>query len=418
MVQLQSVKGGENIKMNDNILETENGTYVKLDERYTSTIELIERISKLVPYNKDKVAYLETLISYVDALINGDSIHQYTTYQYVSNYAKEALKEIMAETHARILESYRQERRQLTIDVEELKTRKSNLDSQVQSLNSQKDNLVSETSSLSIELDKIRRELEDLRNNGIARVKGEVSVKRRRLNDEVNSLIAQKNTLSTSIGELRETINTYNKTIDSLSKDDGEIEWVPIDKNSPVYSLNKYTIKEYIKSLILEYSKMANVPFDSANQTVRYNCQGLFSILTILEKHVFLYDSFNGANINTIINNNKWGYVNDSNAANSIREALKTIKLPVFRKKTTNIDSYSLSPDTIPTDINSILRELHLQRTTAEALAKQKILEKELEIVVNILKSVAPKEDLKGYLQTLDEIDKSINPTDTPKLQL
>jgi len=82
-----------------------------------------------------------------------------------------------------------------------------------------------------------------------------------------------------------------------------------------------------------------------------------------------------------------------------------------------NIDSLGLGKDTIPTNINVMLRELHLQRVATEAIAKQRILESELECLVHVLKSVVGPDYDFSTLVSDSDLSKMLN-GEAPTLKL
>lgn len=59
-------------------------------------LELIKSMERLIPLGtRDRIWYLEVLIKYVDGLVNGDDIMQYTTSNMMSPLAKKSMEEIL-----------------------------------------------------------------------------------------------------------------------------------------------------------------------------------------------------------------------------------------------------------------------------------------------------------------------------------
>lgn len=84
-------------------------------------LELIKSMERLIPLGtRDRIWYLEVLIKYVDGLVNGDDIMQYTTSDMLSPLAKKSMEEILTEVHEKVLSSYRDERSELKSEVGEL----------------------------------------------------------------------------------------------------------------------------------------------------------------------------------------------------------------------------------------------------------------------------------------------------------
>ena len=85
--------------------------------------------------------------------------------------------------------------------------------------------------------------------------------------------------------------------------------------------------------------------------------------------------------------------------------SLASLKLPKYKIIKDNIDSICVNERTMPTNVQSMMRELHFQRIALEAISKQKILEAELETVLGVLQSVLPE----GYdLTSLNDKFKSL----------
>ena len=78
-------------------------------------------------------------------------------------------------------------------------------------------------------------------------------------------------------------------------------------------------------------------------------------------------------------------------AAISLKYTMENFKMPVYKEASHNIDSFSVEPGTIPNNVNSLLRELHFQRIAMEAVAKQRILESQVEALTAILMSATPE---------------------------
>ena len=93
---------------------------------------------------------------------------------------------------------------------------------------------------------------------------------------------------------------------------------------------------------------------------------------------------------------------------NQIIASLASLKLPKYKIIKNNIDSICVNERTMPTNVQSMMRELHFQRIALEAIIKQKILEAELETVLGVLQSVLPE----GYdLTSLNDKFKSLENT-------
>lgn len=219
-------------------------------------LELIKNMERLIPLGtRDRIWYLEVLIKYVDGLVNGDDIMQYTTSNMMSPLAKKSMEEILTEVHEKVLSSYRDERSELKSEVGELSKQKTLLEESIEHLLSRKEELFGQTTSLGEEVTRLNREYENLRNNRIAEIDEEVRKQRETVELEIARLEEEKSALSKSVGELKNLLNRYSLIVSETSKHKGECEvtWVPVDKSHPIYTTNAKTIVDFIVSLKLEY---------------------------------------------------------------------------------------------------------------------------------------------------------------------
>lgn len=374
-------------------------------ESYYKAINLIRRIRRLVPItSKSSVDYLETIISYVDGLINGDDIYSYTTFTYASKYAKAAFQEIAAEVHDQILDEYRRERAELQKEVSELSNKQQVLALSIEDLERRKKDLQDQSGVLSVELATIKKELEDLRQNGIARVNAEVASAKENLDKEITVLMQTKEGLNSSINELKGMFSEYSGTISKLNGEDSEVVWKPIDNNDPIYNTNHRTIASYIESMKIEYMDKTGASREVCDKEFSKYMPGLIQFINLLTE-------FNNpevtacSSLRTIIMHDNWS-ARARQQALSLLSMLKTFKVPSYQLKQSNIDVQSLSVDTVPTNINAMLRELYLQRMAIEAVTKQKIAEAELKSVIAVLKTVAPKDfDFRSLISAYSGID-------------
>lgn len=374
-------------------------------ESYYKAINLIRKVKRLVPVtSKSSIDYLETIISYVDGLINGDDIYSYTTFTYASKYAKIAFKEITSEVHDQILDEYRRERAELQEEVSDLSNKQQVLASSVEDLEKRKKDLQEQSGVLSVELAAIKKELEDLRQNGIARVNAEVASAKENLDKEIAALTQTKEGLNSSINELKAMLSEYSGTISKLNGEDSEVIWKPIDNNDPIYNTNHRTIASYIESMKIEYMDKTGVSREICDKEFSKYMPGLTQFIDLL-KDFTNPEVIACSSLKAIIEHENWT-TSAYHKALSLMSMLKTFKVPSYQLKHSNIDVQSLSVDTIPTNINAMLRELYLQRMAIEAVTKQKIAEAELKSVIAVLKTVAPKDfDFRSLISAYSGID-------------
>lgn len=394
------------------------------NESYAKAIELIQRTKFLVPITEDRINYLDILFTYVDGIINGDDIEQYVTKKYISNMAKKALSEISSEVHEKELECYKKESLSLKTKIEDLTQEQNVLTAQIENLKLNKSSLVKETSILQTELEKLKKELEDAKINGMTKVQKEVSNELNKLKNEVCSLNTQKENLVLAIADLKDSIDKYNKQINNLCENEDEnvqVIWELLKKDSVVYGLNNDSIDAYIKSLIKEYASKTKVSLEEAENIIKVNCSGLYTIKSILNINYRNSSDYGNSSIGLIIS--KLGSLFSPDCAEDIEQSLKTIKLPKYEIKKGNIETPTLAVDNSPTNVNQILRELHFQKMALMAKSKQKIAETQVEALITLLQSVLPKDyDINQFIPSIKEIGVDISEQNekfksyTPKL--
>lgn len=369
-------------------------------------LELIKNMERLIPLGtRDRIWYLEVLIKYVDGLVNGDDIMQYTTSNMMSPLAKKSMEEILTEVHEKVLSSYRDERSELKSEVGELSKQKTLLEESIEHLLSRKEELFGQTTSLGEEVTRLNREYENLRNNRIAEIDEEVRKQRETVELEIARLEEEKSALSKSVGELKNLLNRYSLIVSETSKHKGECEvtWVPVDKSHPIYTTNAKTIGDFIVSLKLEYMDNMGVTREECEREFSKYAPTLNAIFNSLKKLHFEVPSCSSINqmlkyFSTFDNVHQY-------SINQIIASLASLKLPKYRIIKDNIDSICVNERTMPTNVQSMMRELHFQRIALEAISKQKILEAELETVLGVLQSVLPE----GYdLTSLNDKFKSL----------
>ncbi len=369
-------------------------------------LELIKSMERLIPLGtRDRIWYLEVLIKYVDGLVNGDDIMQYTTSNMMSPLAKKSMEEILTEVHEKVLSSYRDERSELKSEVGELSKQKTLLEESIEHLLSRKEELFGQTTSLGEEVTRLNREYENLRNNRMAEIDEEVRKQRENVELEIARLKEEKSALSKSVGELKNLLNRYSLIVSETSKQKGkcEVTWVSVDENHPIYTTNAKTIGDFILSLKLEYMDNTGATQEECEREFSKYAPTLNAIFNSLEKLNF--DVPKCSSINQMVKYfNTFTTVNQY-SINQIIASLASLKLPKYKIIKNNIDSICVNERTMPTNVQSMMRELHFQRIALEAISKQKILEAELETVLGVLQSVLPE----GYdLTSLNDKFKSL----------
>ena len=361
------------------------------------TEELIRRINRLMPINKkDKVEHLMELISYIETLINGDSIAQHIALTYRSEFARESLDEIMKYVQEQTLTSFKEKKLKLESDINLLSEKKENICSELQSLEQRHIEITEDVNDARQELSNINRDLEDKRQNGISKVQQEIAQERKKLEDENKKLMEKQQKLQEIINALKEELVILNTQISSGGQQK-EVIWEPITGYHPLYNANSDSIEEYIYSLKLHYCENMGCSMEIAEIAFKTHCPELSIVKDILINYFSNNYNENAGSISRIITYYGWS-TTLLGKAYCLHDMLKTIKLPNFQKiSTTNKSLFNQT--SIPDNMNTLVREFHFQKIAIEALAAKRIAEQNLQTVINILGQFLPSDfDLNEYL--------------------
>ncbi len=330
------------------------------NEDYKATLDLLRKAKRLLPIGDSNSFQLEIIISYVEALINGDELHREFNYQFLSESAKAALTDIQSEVQKRTLDSYRCEYHTLKDEVTSLLEKKETLEKNLTSLEQVKDRLL--------------RQAQDL--------DADILIKKEKLTSEVTALADEKRAISEAISELKSKINEYSQIVEN-SGSKSQVVLETISEDHPLLKVTSASIDYYLESLISEYIRKTGKSRDEA--IVFFTNLGLFSIKELISSFV------SSVTLKYIIERPNDFDFSYADAALSLKYTMENFKMPVYKEASYNIDSFSVKPGTVPNNINSLLRELHFQRIAMEAVAKQRILESQVEALTAILMSATPE---------------------------
>ncbi len=381
-------------------------------------IKLIRSVERLIPMGtRDRLWYLELLIKYVDGLINGDDIIQFTTSNNMTSMAKAAIEEVSSSVQEKILSSYREERSSLIRSVEDLSSSQKLLKESVDMLLSRKKELLSQTTSLGEEANRLNDKCESLRTQRMAEIEEELRLKRGSIDVEIARLEEEKASLSKSIEELKRLLDRYSLIVSETSKSKGrcEVTWEFFDKSHPIYNTNHVTIKDFVFSLISEYQDNMGVSYKEAQREFSKYAPTLDGVVTDLLKLKGETKVF--SSINLLYNNMTSLSPRDRGIASNILESLKAMKLPKYKMFTSNIDEVCVSEKTLPNNVKGMMRELYFQRVALEAVSKQHILEAELKTVLGALQSFVPDDyDMSSLSSSFSSLESMLG--DDHKLSL
>lgn len=344
----------------------------------------VNRIRRLVPtMSKEGLKHLEDSLTYVEGLIHGDDIQQYTTYTHLTKYAQAALQEMADTNRTYTLDAYRKEKQALEEDIQQLANKKTSLGSEVCELQAQANSLTERVGRLSVQLDDINKKLEDARTNGTQKIEKDLQQKKQTADKQIQALINQKQALQSTIKELNSSLTKCNQAVSDSIQEETIVSWEPITENSEIYHLTSETVRRYYTNLKEEYSAKMGVSIDQAANEIELKCPGLPAIINIMS----------GVNtsisIGHIMHATTW---NNSTERQLLQSILKSLRLPVYRNSKNPIKQFKIEQGNVPSSTNSILRELHLQRTAMEAVARQRIAEAELKTVIELLINFLPKD--------------------------
>ena len=376
--------------------------------------DLIFQVQKMLPFSsdKEKIKKIVEVFTYLDGIINGDDIRSYTTYQYLSKFAKQGIEELASLMQSEYLTRYREEKSSLENAIVKLKRqlsvlRQTGLTLETSNATLQKENKVLNfrRTQLKADVDSLDCELQDKKENGIHQLYMAISFEREKLNSDIESLRKDRDILRASIEELKQIINSYDKIIESMLVPQNQgVVWSPISQDSPIYNLNKDSIDAYINSLKLRYCDCIGLSFEACEKEFKKNCPELQAFATTLKQ--FSNPNAPISSVREIIEYKYW----DESAysyVNQLKALLKNIKLPVYTKLDKNEMDGMYSKSTLSSNLEYMLREIHFKKIAAEAVSKQKILEREIDLLIGLLNQYLPN----GL--TYEELTLSINkPTD------
>lgn len=373
------------------------------NESYDRVVDLLVKLRRLVPLSDDyKLKYLENLFEYVDGMINGDEITQLATFRYTSDLTRDSLQSLASSVHEQVLSSYREERRQLQAQVGLLEKELSDLAQSNYTLKKEEMDLKSSISELRDLKSSLESDIQKLKSEGYAQVEREIGDRRTELREEVASLNETKQSLSLHIEELKKLLSQYNAQVANLSSK-VEVTWEPIKADDSIYNVFINGVDSYISSLEETYQKNTGATAEEAKVALKTNSSGVYSIKDIFGK-IHSEDVKYALTVGAAIKNKELFRYNESKyAAQALENIVSNLRLPSYNKKFGTIGTSSLNSSTVPTDTQVLLRELYLQKMSAEALAKQQIAESQLMTLVNAFKQLMPESV--NFRELLDSLE-------------
>lgn len=318
-------------------------------------IRLVNELIKKIPVNDlNKTESLKRVIWYLGAILFGDGIHSFSAINYHSEYAKEAISELVKYAQLNSIENF-------GVIIENLRQELCKLESQ--------------KASLSLEVSTLVKECSELKEQTAF------------LKKEKDKLESYKIELTTEIKELEDSVKLYEQKI--MNYENGQtIIWEPIDENHPIYGLSYYTIDNYIEAILKDYAEKANISVEAAKNVFYIETPVLFSLRSYLKHN--LEDIYANMTVREILNMER---LNINCYAYDVQQKIKSIIKDMKMYRVVNKNNKSFETNKSETTQNA-LKELKIQKKLLEAISKQKIAEQQLEMVISLLSKNIPSEKI------------------------
>lgn len=378
------------------------------------TSKLITKFSNLVPAGTtEKADYLYDLLKYVETMIHGDEISQFSSSGVIRDYAKTALTNLMAEVHSQELEKYKSEKKSLCDDISKLQSQKGDLESITDDLTQKISTLSENYNSLSASIQQLSLQQEELIQNGkkeaLMQVQQEKADALKQVKEEKESALSKAQSeidetnkkldkirkeyteLLHQADEAKKTLESYSSDLTSIFSPSTIVTWEKIADDDPIYNTNYKTISSYILSLKTTYMKKTGVSKDECDSIFEENCPGLHEFVELLQD--FSNDSISAtSSLRNIFANDNWSSSAEHKAA-LLYSTLQNFKMPHFIEKgALRLDELCANSSYSSSNIQQLLANFYWQRKAAEAMAAQKIAEAELQAVVMLFKNAIPQD--------------------------
>lgn len=152
------------------------------------------------------------------------------------------------------------------------------------------------------------------------------------------------------------------------------------------------SIDQYIEALKEQYMEKTGVCKGKCDEDFHTNCPGLKKLIEILPS-LHSYHKSTIKEVITYYNRMGFEYEEKRRIVEKLIATLKSLRLPHYREQNlTQIDSVcAMQNSQVPANIQNLLSNFYWQRKAAEAMAAQKIAEAELHAVVMMLKDAIPQ---------------------------
>ena len=331
-----------------------------LEQTDADYLRLVKELKNLIPVEcEDKIKSLEEVISYVSAILYGDDLHKFATYNFQKKYVTDALDELVLFVQGHSLNEFNKKLEMLKEEISSLLEERKTYSKAVSMLLDEKEKLM----------------------------------------NDVRSLREENSTLSFENEKIKESLANYQTVMQKLGETD-QVVWERIGDDDPLYAITPSKITDYIYELKHAYMKKLGTSEEECNSDFMLNSSGLFELKTLLlsfDKSKYYYP------VRSLIVMDLGPYSNSKRS--SLAALMKNIKLPRILNNKKSLTGNNLSTND---NLNVMLRELYLKRMALDAVAKQKIAESQVYTLIQILKQVVPMDyDLSQVIRQYDDCDSS-----------
>ena len=391
---LKQITEDSSLKNQLGILTTYNFLEYINNNGLDNLLYLIEEFSKRITINNvNRVEKVRKIFDYIDYLTYRDEISELVSGTTMKEDVLETLRNLRLEIENEQLKELTKRNNQLSSqndslikDNDFLTKQNTELGSSVSNLSSERDSLRNEIDSLNRQIDNKRtlmnslldEEMKALRTKRLSSLDEQLEKDKKEKYNELNVLQDTKNELLMQIQGLEKKLESYksimgNQEFSFIGSKETEVEWVNIDENHEIWSMNKYTIDAYIEKLKLEYQKRTGKTKEECEIDFGSKCPELHKITLMLTKGPL---RFYDISIKEIVKDKPYGYY-------EILDVLKKITLPKYKEKENTSSSTNIN-------LQNYLIMLELKGQVAEATMKQKIAEAKLLTLINTVKEYVP----------------------------
>lgn len=362
---LKQVERDQDLSCIMNITATSKFIEFIKDNQYAEVLKLLEKLVSLLPFNRiHDIEYLNTLIMYVQDLIEADDIHHLSviTTDTLSSKVLDALlklrtgyvdsklaKKVEDLANARVAyDALLSQTEVLTSGIHSLEKEKISLSLEVSNLRNTRSTLFDELGSLKRQIEVLRVKIEKdllseealLRKEMQEKIVSEGELQKSNMKLEISNLTQVKEELMAQIRKLKDQCESLQGAFnngciliggDAKVKEDVEVEWVSVTEEAELYNQNHWTFGEYYKSIITKHSLMTGKSMEEAEKEIIAYSK-LNVLAQLFEKHFNNAKSLGSSSIKLILNWDNWDF-DTIFLVERLKKILSFVKLPKYTVK-------------------------------------------------------------------------------------